>query len=469
MDETIAPSLPITSQIFTYDALDRVEKEVISPEPSTYSTLPALMTYDDDDRLTGWTSGAVILVTVSDADGNLTTGPLGGAAATFVYDARNRLTGIVGGASYTYDAENRRVSKTEAGVTTTYVHDPHGGLSQLIQATTAGVTTRYVYAAGRLLYEETEGAIRVYHHDRRGSTIAMTDASGSLIGRASYGPYGETVSSTLPPTPFRFVGSLGVQSDLNGLLHMRARFYSTESRRFLNADPIGFAGGPNWYAYANGNPVMFSDPSGLFGVRDGASIGVGFIPIAGSVQSVVELFSGQDYITGEPANRWLAGAGIVAGILPGGKGVLKGGAKMFGAGAKSADEAVDLAKVVAREGEGVIYKRIDPATGAEYIGQASNEARYLARQGEHARAGGVNYRFQDLAGARPGLDLDVMEEAFIRSEGGLEVLQNMRHQMSPSRFMEGTNSLLRSYQGQMAWQSGLLNGGFGAAENFSRK
>lgn len=77
--------------------------------------------------------------------------------------------------------------------------------------------------------------------------------------------------------------------------------------------------------------------------------------------------------------------------------------------------------------------------------------------------------FQDLAGARPGLDLDVMEEAFIRSEGGLDVLQNLRHQMSAGRFVDGTNSLLRGYQGQMAWQSGLLNGGFGAAENFSRK
>ena len=32
---------------------------------------------------------------------------------------------------------------------------------------------------------------------------------------------------------------------------------------FLNADPIGFRGGSNWYRYANGNPIMFNDPFGL--------------------------------------------------------------------------------------------------------------------------------------------------------------------------------------------------------------
>jgi hypothetical protein len=33
--------------------------------------------------------------------------------------------------------------------------------------------------------------------------------------------------------------------------------------RFINADPIGFAGGSNWYAYAGNSPLMFVDPSGF--------------------------------------------------------------------------------------------------------------------------------------------------------------------------------------------------------------
>ena len=43
---------------------------------------------------------------------------------------------------------------------------------------------------------------------------------------------------------------------------MRARFYDPRMGRFLSADPIGFKGGSNWYRYANGNPVMLSDPFG---------------------------------------------------------------------------------------------------------------------------------------------------------------------------------------------------------------
>jgi hypothetical protein len=45
---------------------------------------------------------------------------------------------------------------------------------------------------------------------------------------------------------------------------MRARYYNPLLMRFINADPIGFAGGSNWYAYAGNNPLLFLDPTGLW-------------------------------------------------------------------------------------------------------------------------------------------------------------------------------------------------------------
>jgi len=60
-----------------------------------------------------------------------------------------------------------------------------------------------------------------------------------------------------------FNGRYGVQTDPNGLLYMRARYYNPYICRFINPDPVGFAGGLNWYAYADGNPVNYLDPFGL--------------------------------------------------------------------------------------------------------------------------------------------------------------------------------------------------------------
>ena len=43
----------------------------------------------------------------------------------------------------------------------------------------------------------------------------------------------------------------------------RARYYNPYICRFINADPSGFAGGLNYYAFADGNPISLTDPFGL--------------------------------------------------------------------------------------------------------------------------------------------------------------------------------------------------------------
>ena len=67
-------------------------------------------------------------------------------------------------------------------------------------------------------------------------------------------------------------GRDGVVTDDNGLIYMRARYYSPELRRFVNADIIAGkitnAITLNRYAYANGNPVSFVDPLGLWSLKN---------------------------------------------------------------------------------------------------------------------------------------------------------------------------------------------------------
>ena len=52
-----------------------------------------------------------------------------------------------------------------------------------------------------------------------------------------------------------------------GYYFLNTRYYNPEWRRFLNADALFVAGDPlnasNMYAYCNGNPVMYNDPSGM--------------------------------------------------------------------------------------------------------------------------------------------------------------------------------------------------------------
>jgi hypothetical protein len=71
-------------------------------------------------------------------------------------------------------------------------------------------------------------------------------------------------------------------------------------------------------------------------------------PIVGSAKSAVELVAGYDYIAAKPTSRALAAVGVIAGVLPMGKGLLKGGTKITGAIGRSADDAVDVARVVGR-------------------------------------------------------------------------------------------------------------------------
>lgn len=296
--------------LFSYASYwgDGQPRQQFSVPNRTVPIYPATITFDNDDRVATWNGQNV----VHDADGNLTNGPLpprswsnqpSPGLGSYSFDARNRLTAC-GGVSYSYDAENLRTKVTTATGTTIWVINPAAGPAQpLVRTKPDGSVTRYVLGIG-LLYEEdgATGQTKTYHYDRRGSTVALSQSDGrtvALMDRWSYGPYGEE-SSRLQclecsgsDTPFRFNGFFGVQTDSNGLLYMNARYYNVELRRFISADPMGFAEGPNFYAFANGDPISLADPFGL-GVADGT--GNGWIRLlGGKFKMAVGLMIGEDY------------------------------------------------------------------------------------------------------------------------------------------------------------------------------
>jgi RHS repeat-associated protein len=110
-----------------------------------------------------------------------------------------------------------------------------------------------------------------FHEDWQGSTRYLTDATG-LNAPTGYrhDAYGMQIASSGPDaTALKWCGQHEYQADMPlGLSHVGARQYDSFTGRFLNRDPIGFAGGLNLYAYCNGDPVNLVDPSGLDAVDD---------------------------------------------------------------------------------------------------------------------------------------------------------------------------------------------------------
>ena len=269
--EQAATGLPIAFLKQHFDAAARMDWEFIAPLPHGSATDSRTMTFDDDNRLATFNGQT----TTNDADGNLLYGPLTNTTlASYTYDTRNRLSSA-GGISYGYDAAGNRVAVTNGSNVTRFVVNPNTALSQVLMRVRAGVTNYYIYGAG-LLYEVNETATTTntatYHYDCRGSTIALTDGTGNVTDQMGYTAYGMLVNHVgTNDTPFLYNGRYGVQTDANGLLCMRARYYNPFLCRFINPDPSGFSGGLNWYAYANGNPISFIDPFGLGATPESAA------------------------------------------------------------------------------------------------------------------------------------------------------------------------------------------------------
>ncbi|QJC55793.1 Putative deoxyribonuclease RhsC [Polaromonas vacuolata] len=216
---------------------------------------------------------------------------------TYAWDANNRLiqmnqsktissnTGntstTVLSASFSYDAFGRRIQST------------------ITQGTQAPTTVQYLYEGAQALGEIRDGKLshrlltglsldetiariainadgnkeaansRIYLTDALNSVIAQLadDDNANIQNSYAYSPYGQsqTVGPDSANNPNQYTSR---ENDNTGLYYYRARYYDPVLKRFVSSDPIGLAGGINTYLYANGSPLLYADPLGLFGWAD---------------------------------------------------------------------------------------------------------------------------------------------------------------------------------------------------------
>ena len=217
----------------------------------------------------------------SDANGNMTGKTESGSTTIYTYDFNDRLTGD-GANTFNYNGQGVRVAKSRAGAVTRYVVDVNRELSQVLCETdgAGNITSYYVYGQGLAFKVAPDGARYYYQYDPSGSTVSMTTFGDFYVNRYTYDPFGKVTNSaevypntrTTVPNPFKFGGRFGLIDDDNGLIYIRARYYSPELGRFLTKDPLGSdlkdGQSLNRYIYASDNPVLLIDVNGLYSLSN---------------------------------------------------------------------------------------------------------------------------------------------------------------------------------------------------------
>lgn len=260
----------------------------------------ATLSYDAADRLTSTQAGDTTSYAYDESGNRTQTAPPTGPVTDYGYDQADQLTSVDDHTgvpiTYTYAADGLRATKTKNTQTTNYTWDRSGGLPVLL----AKDSTRYVYDPAGLALEQinSDGNVSYLHHDRLGSTRLVTNADGSTQATYSYDAYGNrSTESGSSSVPFGYAGQY-TDTD-TGLIYLRARYYDPATGQFLTRDPLEtITNAP--YAYANGDPVNNSDPSGLLSLSDvvQAIPAVGLaVQVANTVASVVDQGRLPDYVT----------------------------------------------------------------------------------------------------------------------------------------------------------------------------
>jgi RHS repeat-associated protein len=224
-----------------------------------------------------------------DANGNLIGTNNSGGQTAYGWDSRSRLVSILapGGQTtkFTYDFAGNLLQQVDAGPTLnqtqTFVLDSLTNVAFVNR----NDGDQYSVLAGQSIDDHlavihANGNTEYGLADALNSTLATTDQAGAIKGRFSYEVFGQaTVNNS--SYPFQYTGRVPVSSEL---YYYRARFYNSQTGRFISEDPLGSG---NRYRYAGNSPNNRVDPTGLLDARAFSQFGQGLLNFYGGIGALV--------------------------------------------------------------------------------------------------------------------------------------------------------------------------------------
>ncbi|MCP5277428.1 MAG: RHS repeat protein [Thiobacillus sp.] len=280
-------------QGFSYDVLDRLSGTTTYQGSQAYP-------YDANGNRTSHVSGSAIFPYTLAAGSNRLMSVAGPVAKAYQYDAAGNITHD-GTYAFVYNDFGRLRQARLGTNTTTYKHN---GLGERVEKSGWGVSSgplRYVYDEdGHLLGEydgsgqaiqETVwlgdlpvavlkgGAVYTVQADHLNAPRVIMDTQGRVVWRwDNADPFGVGLPDENPSGLGTFSYNLRFPGQYydgeTGLHYNINRDYDPRTGRYTSFDPIGLAGGTNPYGYVDGNPLMYTDPTGEFAVG-GALVGAG--------------------------------------------------------------------------------------------------------------------------------------------------------------------------------------------------
>ena len=252
-----------TTYIYTYDAVGNRLSKRENGEKTTY-------TYNSRNQIVSEASDLGSITYSYDANGNLLNKSGSGVAVTYTYDVFNRLVKYADHSNtetYTYDAEGVRRSKKNDVEDIVFVSDTTGSLSYTLAEFDSEDNLLAAYTRADTLISQIRDEVTSYYlYDGHGDVRALLNEAGRITDKYRYNAYGEVVERS-GDTENHYLYTGEYYDGVSDLYYLRARYMSTSTGTFISMDTYeGSIYDPDTlhkYLYANGNPVMYTDPSGF--------------------------------------------------------------------------------------------------------------------------------------------------------------------------------------------------------------